>query len=266
MPLFKLVILAAMVLFLSGGCRSQGGPPSPAPSPALRPSPASSAPLAAAPAPPVSGPVQASDYESEVRKLLDLPLPGSQNSAEGIEYLTRTLANMKLVATACEMYASENGGLYPDREQKLVPRYLGDEPCCFTPGGRRAFTYKAIGKNRQYALFCKGQEFSHLGVPEDYPQLSSSGGLMIKPGVRERRPGPTRLEEALELFRQGTSVLPGVLRSGDRAKARCAREKLKKALVMEVLDHETVRVAKHMIARYEKIESRKAPRQNLSGE
>ena len=96
--------------------------------------------------------------------------------------LTKCQSNLKAIATACEMYATENNGHYPDRLDRLVPEYLEKIPACPKNGGDSySVSYESSQNPDAYTFCCKGSNHTGANLPEDYPQFSGLQGLIEKP-------------------------------------------------------------------------------------
>lgn len=77
-------------------------------------------------------------------------------------YRAQCGSNLKNLATACDMYAMDNGGHDPASLRHVVPNYLKTLPTCPTVG---AYTYSAthpIDVWQGYTITCSGD---HRGPP-----------------------------------------------------------------------------------------------------
>ena len=93
--------------------------------------------------------------------------------------LTACKSNTKNLATALEMYSSDNAGHYPRSLVPLIPNYLKTLPQC--PSVRRnTYAYWCARKPDAYTVFCVGlhHHAAGLDVP-NYPQYSSYSGLLL---------------------------------------------------------------------------------------
>ena len=77
--------------------------------------------------------------------------------------LTLCKSNLKNLATALEMYASDNGGRYPVRLKELRSSYLKDLPTCPVTGSDYSDTYRSTLAPDSYSFGCRGY---HHGTPE----------------------------------------------------------------------------------------------------
>lgn len=81
--------------------------------------------------------------------------------------LARCKTNLKCLATALEMYSSDNGGSYPPRLGKLTSgkAYLWDVPTC-PADPRAAYTYRVSSRPYSFSLRCEG--IHHTQNPHYY--------------------------------------------------------------------------------------------------
>lgn len=102
--------------------------------------------------------------------------------------LTACKSNLKNIATALEMYASDNEGYYPDRLEVLTGEgnYLKVIPTC--PGaGRVTYTdYRLSPNGKDFSMSCIGNHhkraYSGFSAPSDnFPSYSSKDGLLEHP-------------------------------------------------------------------------------------
>lgn len=90
-------------------------------------------------------------------------------------------SNLKNVATALEMYSTDNAGQYPEKLESLLPgKYLNALPTC-PAAGRMTFTdYQGIRSPDNFSLSCVGENHSrqyHKSAP-NYPRYNGSVGLL----------------------------------------------------------------------------------------
>lgn len=84
-------------------------------------------------------------------------------------------SNLKNLATALEMYATDNKGHYPADLTSLTPGYLKMIPVC--PGAdRESYVYEVKGE--AFTVTCKGLNHAGIGVPADHPFYTSTRGLI----------------------------------------------------------------------------------------
>ena len=98
--------------------------------------------------------------------------------------LTACKSNLKNVATALEMYSSDNAGHYPRRLEDLLPgKYLRQLPTC-PAAEKMTFTdYQVSAKPDNYSFSCVGDNHRasyHRSAP-NYPSYSAFEGLVDKP-------------------------------------------------------------------------------------
>ena len=102
--------------------------------------------------------------------------------ARGQGQLTACKSNEKNVATALEMYASDNAGRYPLEMNQLTPEYLKVIPTCPEAGqDTYSRSYKASTNPDSFSFCCLGQNHAGSGLPADYPAYSSDKGLKDGP-------------------------------------------------------------------------------------
>jgi len=107
--------------------------------------------------------------------------------AHGSGQLTACKSNCKNIATALEMYASDNKGLYPDRLDRLIEgNYLKTIPTC-PAAGKVTYTDYLVSPRRGYFHFsCVGNNHARAYVgfnksSEDLPAYSAEKGLVDHP-------------------------------------------------------------------------------------
>lgn len=82
-------------------------------------------------------------------------------------------SNLKNLATALEMYATDHNGHYPKQLQEGVPNYLKELPSC--PTTKAEYSYTLNADANKYELVCRGK---HEGLPLGYPRYKSDKGLL----------------------------------------------------------------------------------------
>lgn len=94
--------------------------------------------------------------------------------------LTACKSNLKNIATACEMYASDNHGDYPSRLTQLVPGYLKVLPKCPTADSDTySRSYQRSADPQNFTFCCSGNNHCSAGIREaNFPQYSSKDGLI----------------------------------------------------------------------------------------
>lgn len=87
---------------------------------------------------------------------------------------TACKCNLKNIATALEMYATDNNGYYPPDLKKLLPDYLAQLPQCPVKGMN--YVYEASKNRKNFILYCNGEQHKNLGITG--PAYSSKSGLV----------------------------------------------------------------------------------------
>lgn len=84
-------------------------------------------------------------------------------------------SNLKNIATALEMYATDHQGRYPAKLSELAPAYLKSIPECPAAGSDSySATYKHSDKPYTFTVACQGD---HHGQGADLPSYSSETGI-----------------------------------------------------------------------------------------
>jgi prepilin-type N-terminal cleavage/methylation domain-containing protein len=95
---------------------------------------------------------------------------------------TACCSNVKNIGTACEMYSTENQGHYPNTMTLVTGGgYMQSAPTC--PSANSNTVYNTIATNSnpdRYTTYCSGSNHSDLGCSADYPQFTSTRGLLRK--------------------------------------------------------------------------------------
>ena len=95
---------------------------------------------------------------------------------------THCKSNLKNLATALEMYSSDNGGRYPKRLEEVTPKYLKELPTC--PAGQSAYSnYQSSQLPDAFSFSCVGNHHATVlkayGVLSDnFPAYTSERGLI----------------------------------------------------------------------------------------
>jgi hypothetical protein len=101
--------------------------------------------------------------------------------------LTACKSNCKNLATALEMYASDNAGLYPTRLDQLVPgNYLKTIPTCPAAGMVTYTDYKVSPRGTYFRFSCVGNNHASAyggfdKSSNNYPAYSAAQGLVDHP-------------------------------------------------------------------------------------
>lgn len=102
----------------------------------------------------------------------------------GSSPLTACKSNLKNLATACEMYASDYGGHYPaDLTLLTGGNYLRTVPTC-PAAGRDTYssTYEVSAQPDSFRFACSGCHHHRSGIhAPNYPRYSAEEGLVWQP-------------------------------------------------------------------------------------
>lgn len=92
-------------------------------------------------------------------------------------------SNMKNIATALEMYSTDNKGNYPPYMESITPNYLKIIPTCPSARNSLAYTgsYHASVSPDAYSFCCAGSNHTSSSIPANYPLYDSQKGLIVKP-------------------------------------------------------------------------------------
>ena len=93
--------------------------------------------------------------------------------------LTSCKSNLKNIATALELYSTDNKGRYPKSLAQLTPNYLKFIPVC--PASNEddySETYQVGTVPDTFTFYCASKSHSSANVPDGYPQYSSEKGLI----------------------------------------------------------------------------------------
>ncbi|MFN8609390.1 MAG: hypothetical protein U0931_17765 [Vulcanimicrobiota bacterium] len=95
--------------------------------------------------------------------------------------LTACKSNEKNIATALEMYSSDNAGRYPTSLAPLTPLYLKRIPTC-PAAGKDTYTetYQVTIVPDSFSFYCRGHNHG-TAAPEDYPAYNAMTGLLDRP-------------------------------------------------------------------------------------
>lgn len=92
-------------------------------------------------------------------------------------------SNLKNMATACEMYSTDNEGHYPTSLSQLVPGYMKTIPTCPAAGkDTYSSSYSSASNPDMFTLYCSGNNHKEVNAGENYPQYNSAQGLIPKQG------------------------------------------------------------------------------------
>lgn len=114
---------------------------------------------------------------------VDLPRFSSDKGLEPLDQadLPKCQDSLKNLATALEMYATDNAGRYPSSLKPLVPNYLRAIPHCKSTGtDTYSSAYKVTQRPDAFTCLCQGDNHSDIGLEPNFPQYSSNAGLIEK--------------------------------------------------------------------------------------
>lgn len=96
--------------------------------------------------------------------------------------VTACKSNMKNIATALEMYSTDNGGRYPAALTDLTvasQQYLRTIPQCPAAGADTyTATYSQATKPDAFTFYCAGTNHGAVNLAENHPQYTSAAGLV----------------------------------------------------------------------------------------
>lgn len=101
--------------------------------------------------------------------------------------LTACKSNCKNLATALEMYASDNHGQYPDGLESLIPgNYLKSLPTCPSAQAMSYTDYYAFNHRTNFRFSCVGNNHGKAyagfkGDSTNYPAYDANQGLLDHP-------------------------------------------------------------------------------------
>ncbi len=101
--------------------------------------------------------------------------------ARGSGSFAQCISNCKNIGTALEMYANDNNDHFPDKLDRLIPKYLRSIPTC---ASKRKDTYSnsyhTDAGHKSYTFYCCGENHKAVGATGNYPQYNSNDGLIMK--------------------------------------------------------------------------------------
>jgi type II secretory pathway pseudopilin PulG len=88
-------------------------------------------------------------------------------------------SNLKNIGVAMDMYAADNAGQYPPTLGALAPNYLRAIPTCpAAASDTYSANYQRGTTPASYTLVCGGSNHADAGVATNYPQYTSTQGLV----------------------------------------------------------------------------------------
>lgn len=116
--------------------------------------------------------------KKEVKEAILSTVQAEQKSAND---LAKCESNLKNLGTACEMYATDNGNLYPSNLTRLTYGYNGQQPYMKSiptcPTCYSSYSYEYNRNPDVYTLQCNG-DHRKLGIEEGYPKFTATIGLV----------------------------------------------------------------------------------------
>lgn len=104
--------------------------------------------------------------------------------------VTSCKSNLKNIGTACEMYATDHGGRYPETgqleaklttsDQSGMQPYMKAIPKCPSEGTSTPYTtsYESSTNPDVYTVYCAGTNHLAAGCDEGYPKFTATQGLI----------------------------------------------------------------------------------------
>jgi len=90
-------------------------------------------------------------------------------------------SNLKNIATALEIYSSENQGHYPPAFNNLVPLFLKSPPVCPAISAPTYIGSYNVGTLPDiFTIYCQSSAHTPLLISPNYPQWCSISGLIDK--------------------------------------------------------------------------------------
>lgn len=159
--------------------------------------------------------IRESGVATDMRKLLLILLLCAGAWARSQGQTTACKSNLKNIATALEMYATDHEGRYPERLAQLIPgNYVKCIPTCPTAGyDTYSRSYRALEKPDHFALCCTGSFHAKASLAANYPAYTSEEGLLLRPRDEAADPSACleqlrRAGDALEAYRRSHGHYP----------------------------------------------------------
>lgn len=90
---------------------------------------------------------------------------------------TACKTNLRNIATALEMYATDNNGTFPPTLDRIAPAYLKVLPVC-SHHGEDTYSTAFQSTTSAYTILCAGAWHRAQGSSPNYPQYTSDTGLL----------------------------------------------------------------------------------------
>lgn len=102
--------------------------------------------------------------------------------------VTSCKSNLKNIGTACEMYATDNGGRYPKTLDDLKKEANGQQPYMKSlpkcpSAGTMTYSYSYRANPDVYTMYCSGSNHTAAGCDADYPKFTATMGLIENKGA-----------------------------------------------------------------------------------
>lgn len=104
--------------------------------------------------------------------------------------------NLKKIAQALKLYATDNGGLYPKRLDKISPnpKYLEFIPTCpAVTKDTYSDGYEVAKDRKAFTVYCVGNNHGNIMIKENFPQYSSASGVLVE--MEKKKPSNEDEEE-----------------------------------------------------------------------
>ena len=160
-------------------------------------------------------PTTAEPSSSPTVSILTPALPPASRSAPlGLKGVKACQANLKRVATALEMYATDHAGHYPSELTELLPTYLDSIPVCPAAGEETYSKGFAAGAKAEgnvhdwpdfYRVVCAGSHHTDAKLSANSPAFDLAAGLTPELPF-EGTPGEARQACEGNLKNLGTAI------------------------------------------------------------
>jgi len=98
--------------------------------------------------------------------------------------------NLKKIATALELYASDNKGAFPKKLAKMCPnpKYLEFIPTCpSVTKDTYSDGYDLSKDKKSYTVYCLGKNHENVSVKENFPAYNKTSGLVVENLKKEEK-------------------------------------------------------------------------------
>lgn len=120
-------------------------------------------------------------------------LPNMMRSRDAAK-LSSCKYNLRSIAAAMEIYATDNSGMYPKKLDTITTvdtnghAYMRTIPSCPVAGSNAPYLqgYEVVSAPKNaYTLSCKGNYHKIMGLDDDYPKYSAVRGLIESQNTEE---------------------------------------------------------------------------------